>query len=51
MLHRVIQLHRLLVISGSAEAQRFLGGGAERVGGEGGDGLPQVDEDEIHGGG
>lgn len=36
---------------GPAEAQRFLCGGEKRLGGEGGDGLPQADEDEIHGGG
>lgn len=40
-----------MVVSGSAEAQRLLRGGEERLGGEGGDGLPQTDEDEIHGGG
>uniref|UniRef100_A0A3P9PAF7 Uncharacterized protein n=1 Tax=Poecilia reticulata TaxID=8081 RepID=A0A3P9PAF7_POERE len=37
-------------VSGPAEAQRLVCGGSERLGGEGGDGLPPTDEDEIHGG-
>lgn len=41
----------LLVLEGPAEAQRLLRGGEEWLGGEGGDGLPSADEDEIHGGG
>lgn len=42
---------RAVVVSGSAEAQGLLRGGEERLGGEGGDGLPPADEDAIHGGG
>lgn len=43
--------HDVLVVQGSAEAKRLISGGPERLGGEGGNGLPQADEDEIHGGG
>lgn len=36
---------------GAAETQRLFSGGEERLGSQGGDGLPPTDEDEIHGGG
>lgn len=38
-------------MAGPAEAQGFVSGGAQRLGGKGRDGLPSPHEDEIHGGG